>query len=51
MSDTFVRFKALPEDCRAMMGTMVPEAEATSMRKAWCDECERRHAFVPAEDD
>lgn len=51
MSNEFVMFNALPQDCNAQLGKMVPEEETDKMRKAYCDECERRHAFVPNDDE
>lgn len=51
MSDVFQTFQALPDDCNAFLGRMVPEPETDKLVKAYCDECERRHAFVPKTDD
>lgn len=51
MSSVFVRFVALPDDCDAFLARNVAEEEADDMVKAYCDECERRHAFVPMSDD
>lgn len=50
MGETYQTFKALPEDCNAFLGRMVPEEEADDLIKAYCDECERRHAFEPDND-
>lgn len=51
MSSVFVRFKALPDDCNGFLARNVAEEQSDEMVKAYCEECERRHAFVPVDDD
>lgn len=50
MNQIYQTFKALPHDCSSFLTRKVPEEQADDMIQVYCEECERRHGFVPTDD-
>lgn len=51
MANTFQTYTALPDGCTTSLAQMVPEERVGDMIRAYCNECDTRHAFIPAEDE